>query len=168
VAADNDSTPDKAEQGAWGRPVSVRLGELAMAAALLAAGIFFVWHAALLPFGRVGLPGPGFFPFVLGIALALFAVALLLRSARKHFAASEVVYLGHRDVLVVLAALMCVGLAFERFGTYATLGLFAAVLLLVIARAPFWQVIAGASLGMVAVWALFKVLLGVQLPQGPF
>jgi hypothetical protein len=33
-----------------------------MAVALLAAAMFFVWQSTQLPFGHVGLPGPGFFP----------------------------------------------------------------------------------------------------------
>ena len=69
---------DAEEQGAWARPVSPRLGEIVMAVALLATAVFFVSQAALLPFGRVGLPGPGFFPFALGIVLGVLALAILV------------------------------------------------------------------------------------------
>ena len=137
------------------------------AAALLAAGVFLAWQSALLPFGDVGLPGPGVFPFVLGIALSLLALAIVVRTTRLH-SGGDVVYLGHRDIFVVFVALAGVGFAFQRLGVYATLGLFTAALLLLIARASLWRVILGASLGMVVVWAFFKVLLGVQLPAGPF
>ena len=154
-----------------------------MAAALLAAGLFFAWQSALLPFGNLGLPGPGFFPFVLGIALSLVALAIVARTVREPRARStprgwgpaplnngqgEAVHLGHRDVLVVFAALAGVGFAFERLGAYATLGLFTTALLLIVARTSLWRGVLGASLGMVAVWAFFRVLLGVQLPGGPF
>ena len=146
-----------------------------MAAALLAAGVFFAWQSALLPFGSLGLPGPGFFPFVLGIALSLVALAIVVRTVREPRARSAPrgsgpapVHLGHRDVLVVFAALAGVGFAFERLGAYATLGSFTAALLLIVARTSLWHGVLGAGLGMVAVWAFFRVLLGVQLPGGPF
>ena len=154
------------EQGAWGRPVSARLGQAIAALALLAAGLFFTWHAALLPFGRVGSPGPGLFPFALGIALALLAVVILFVTLRG--AGGDPVYLGHRNVLVVLAALIGVACAFESVDAYVTLGVFAAALLLLVARAPLWRAALGASLGMVAVWAFFNQALGVRLPVGEF
>lgn len=155
------------EQSAWGRPLSARIGEIMMAAALLAAGVFFVWQSVYLPFGRIGLPGPGFFPFALGIVLALFALAILVRSANDR-TDSDAVYLGHRDVLVVFVALAGVALTFEPLGAYVSLGAFTALVLIAVARSALWHAALGASLGMAAVWVVFKVLLGVQLPVGPF
>ena len=165
--ADQETRSNAAEQGAWAHPVSTRLGEAMMALALFAAAVFFVWHAALLPFGRVGLPGPGFFPFALGITFGVLALAILygaLRSANE----GEVIFLGHRDVLIVLVALAGVAMAFERADTYVVLGVFTAVLLLLVARVALWQVVLGATLGMVAVWAVFGLALGVRLPSGAF
>jgi hypothetical protein len=145
----------------------MRVGESIVAIALLGTGLFSIWHAAFLPFGRVGLPGPGFFPFVLGIALALLALAILFHAWRT-VDGGDVVFLGHRDVLVALAALAGVAFAFERVDTYVALGTFAAVLLLLVARAALWRVVLGAILGMVAVWLFFQVALGVRLPIGEF
>jgi len=167
VVADQQ-TPSKAEeQGAWARPVSARLGEAAVALALLGTALFFVWQAAFLPFGRVGLPGPGFFPFVLGIALGLLALVILLHTLWGRSEAGEI-FVGHRDVLAAIASLVGVALAFERADTYLILGTFAAVLLLLVARAALWRVALGAGLGMVAVWAVFNQALGVRLPTGEF
>jgi hypothetical protein len=113
------------------------------------------------------LPGPGFFPLALGIVLGLLALAILCRAL---LSANEggVVFLGHRTVLIVLAALAGVAFAFERADTYLLLGVFAALLLLLVARAAPWRVALGATLGMVAVWALFGLALGVRLPAGEF
>jgi hypothetical protein len=147
--------------------IPARLAESLGAAALLAAGLFFAGQAALLAFGSARLPGPGFFPLVLGAALGLLAIAVLIRSVGER-APREPVALGHRSVLVVLAALAGAALGFERLGAYATLGLFIAALLLLVARVPPWQAALGAGLGMAAVWAVFRLLLGVRLPAGPF
>ncbi len=161
------NTPEADEQAAWGRPVSARVGEIVMAVALLATAAFFIWQSLLLPFGTVGLPGPGFFPFVLGIALALFAAAVLVAATTEIDLAARV-FLGHRDVLVVLAALLGVAFAFERADSYLVLGLFTAVLLLVLAKTALVRVVMGAVLGMVLVWLVFRVGLGVRLPTGDF
>lgn len=138
-----------------------------MAVALLAAAIFFISQAWLLDFGRVGLPGPGFFPFALGIALAV-ASSLILYSVMRSPGRGDLVFLGHRDVLVVMAALAGVAFAFERADSYVVLGVFVAVLLLAIARTTVWQMLLGAILGMVLVWIVFVFALGVRLPAGEF
>ncbi len=138
-----------------------------MALVLLGIGAFFMAFSLPLQFGRVGLPGPGFFPFALGIGLGICAVGLLYRALRDTIDV-EAVFVGHRDVLIALAALMGVATGFEQADSYIVLGLFAAVLLIFIARAALWRVVLGAVLGMVAVWAVFRWALGVRLPAGDF
>ena len=157
--------PEADEQGAWARPVPVRVGESLLALALLGLGLFFAWQASLLSFGGVGLPGPGFFPFALGIALALLALALLF-ALRREGHDGEAVFLGHRNVLVTMLALAGAALAFERLGAYVTLGTFAVAMLLLVARTAGWRALLGAAIGMVAVWLFFGIALGVRLPDG--
>jgi hypothetical protein len=150
-------------QGAWARPVPSRLAEAAVALALFATGLFFAWNALATPFGKVGLPGPGFFPFVLGIALVLLASGILYLIWRGNLE-TNAVYVGHRDVLLAVLAMIGVAIAFERVDSYLALGAFAAFLLLFVARAAPWRVVLGATLGMVAVWLFFNIALGVRLP----
>jgi hypothetical protein len=159
---------DEEEQGAWARPVSAKIGEVIVALALIAVAGFFIWQSALLPFGRVGLPGPGFFPFALGIALTLLAIGILVGVLQGTIAEAKAVFIGHRDVLVVLAALVGVAAAFEQADSYLVLGVFAAVLLLLIARTTPLRVVLGAVLGMVAVYLFFRLALGVRLPASEF
>jgi len=169
------AAPANRPGGAW--PLPARLGEMLGAAALLAAGLFFVWQAALLPLGTARLPGPGFFPLALGAALSLLAAAVLVRALRdralrdralRDRAPRESIPFGHRGVLVVMAALIGAVIGFERLGSYATLGLLMLVLLLLVARTAPWRAALGAAVGIAAVWVVFRVLLGVQLPAGPF
>lgn len=149
------------------RPISVRLGEMLVGLALLATALFFVWQAALLDFGRVELPGPAFFPFALGIALGVLALAILYRALRLADT-GELVFLGHRDVLIAIAALSAVAFGFERVDAYLVLGAFTALMLIFIARAALARVALGVILGMAAVWAVFGQALGVHLPVGEF
>jgi Na+-transporting NADH:ubiquinone oxidoreductase subunit NqrB len=157
--------PEADEQSAWARPVPVRLGEVVLALTLLGVGAFIAWQAALLSFGRVGLPGPGFFPFALGIGLAAIAFALLFILG-KGGGDGGAVFLGHRNVLVTMVALGGAAFAFERLGALVTLGTFAALMLLLVARTAAWRAVLGAAIGMVAVWLFFGIALGVRLPDG--
>ena len=119
-------------------------------------------------FGRVGLPGPGFFPFALGIALGLLALAILFHRLAGARAMARPSSSATATCWSRSPALAGVAFAFERADAYVALGAFAAVLLLLVARAALWRVVLGAVLGMVAVWLFFGVALGVRLPTGEF
>src|SRR5580704_4440724 len=149
------------------RAVSARRGGIVVAAVLAAVGLVFAWQASLLDLGGFELPGPGFFPLVLGSLVFAFAVLIAIEGLRG-VGAGEAVELGHRDVLIVLAALAAAAALFEPLGAYLSLGLFGAVLLVLLARVSIPLAIASAAVAMVACWYFFQVLLGLQLPRGPF
>jgi hypothetical protein len=149
------------------RTVSARRGGIVVAAVLAGVGAVFAWQASLLDFGGFDLPGPGFFPLVLGVLVFAFAVLIAIEVWRDG-GESGTVELGHRDVLIALAALLAVAALFEPLGAYLSLGLFGAVLLVVLARVSVPLAIAAAAVAMVACWYFFQVLLGLQLPRGPF
>ena len=119
--ADQDTPSDAEEQGAWARPVSARVGEIVMAAALLAAGRLLRLAGGAPALRQRRPAGPRLLP-VRARHRARPAGAgdpvLAVRAART----GEAVYLGHRDVLVVLAALAGVAFAFERADSYLVLG----------------------------------------------
>jgi hypothetical protein len=56
---------------------------LAVAAAFMLLGIYLVASAWALPAGVGRLPGPGFFPQVIGSVTMLLSVALLIQTARR-------------------------------------------------------------------------------------
>jgi len=147
--------------------VSARRGGLGAAAAILLTGIFFAWQSIYLDFGDVGLPGPGFFPFWLGVILVGCAGVIIIETVRSHEEQPPVA-LGHRDVLITLAAMVGVPILFESLGTYLTLGLFCVGLLVFIGKVHPLRAVAASAIGMAAVWYFFKVLFGLQLPSGPF
>jgi putative tricarboxylic transport membrane protein len=147
------------------RVVSARHGGMLVAAAIAIAGVLLAWQAALLDLGNFDLPGPGFFPLVLGAAMVTFAIAIGVDRWRS--AEGEAVELGHRDVLVTVAALLAVPLLFEPLGALPTLGLFGVTMLVLVARVHPLLAVAASALGMAACWYFFQVLLGLQLPTGP-
>jgi hypothetical protein len=148
------------------RAISARRGGVAVAASLAATGLVFAWQASLIDLGDLGLPGPGFFPLLLGVTV-VFLSAIVAGRLVLAPAADEPVAFGHRDVLIVLAALLAVPLLFEPLGAYLTLGLFGAVLLVTLARCSIVLAVAAAATAMAACWYFFQVLLGLSLPMGP-
>ncbi len=139
-----------------------------MACTLLGIGLIFVWQASLLDFGGLGLPGPGFFPLLLGAILGASSAVIGLACWRESAKGveGETVELGHYDVMVVFVALLAVPSVFEWLGAYVTLGLFGAALLVLIARTSLWLAGVAALIAMAACWFFFQVLLGLQLPTG--
>ena len=147
--------------------VGMRSGGLWVAGLLMLTGLLFAWQSTELEFGGLPLPGPGFMPLVLGAVLAAFATVIGVERWRD-VAVGETVELGHRDVLVAFAAMLMVPFLFETLGAYITLGAFGTLLLVAIGRVQIWLAIASSIVGMALCWYFFQILLGLQLPTGPF
>jgi putative tricarboxylic transport membrane protein len=147
--------------------VCARRGELFAAGALVAIGVFFIGYSLKLRLGDLSLPGPGFFPLALALALVGLAGWIGFDQWRQR-ASGETIALGHRDVIVALAAMMAVPPLFEPLGAYLTLGLFVVAMVMAIGGVSIVRAVLAAAVGMVACWFVFQVLLGVQLPSGPF
>jgi Tripartite tricarboxylate transporter TctB family len=162
----SDRSEDEPGRARLRLAVSERRGGMVVAGVLAGAGAFFAWQSSLLDLGNLGLPGPGFFPLFLGAVLVAFAAVIGFDCWRSP--AGEAVELGHRDVLIAIAALLAVPLAFEPLGAYITLGLFGTVMLVLIARVRLLPAVAATGLGMAGCWLFFQQLLGLQLPTGPW
>ena len=149
------------------RVIGSRRAGLLAAGALALIGLIFGWQASRLDLGQIGLPGPGFFPLLLGALLVVFAAAIAIEG-RLASPKDEPLEFGHAQVLITFAALLTVPLLFELLGAYITLGLMSAVLLVCIARVSLLLAVVSSAVGMAACWYLFGELLGVRLPIGPF
>jgi hypothetical protein len=147
------------------RAVSSRRGGMLVAGMLAAAGAFFAWQGLLLDLGNIASPGPGFLPLLLGGSIA--ASAILAGIECRQSGASATIDLGHRDVLVAIAALLTVPLVFERLGGYFSLALLGIVILVLIGRIRPLLATVGTMAGMAACWCFFELMLGVQLPPWP-
>jgi hypothetical protein len=161
---------EKVTAAAWRRIpilVDMRSGGLWVAGLLMLTGLLFAWQSTELDFGGLPLPGPGFMPLVLGAVLVACAAVIGVERWRD-VTVGEPVELGHRDVLVAFAAMLMVPFLFETLGAYLTLGAFGTLLLVVIGRVRIWLAIASLIAGMALCWYFFQILLGLQLPTGPF
>ena len=150
----------------WPFECCSRRGGLVVAAVLAIGGVFFSMESLSLTFGNLDLPGPGFFPFALGLLLFALSVAIFVIVFREPREAPKV-ELGHGSVIISFFAMCVTAALFERLGAFLALGAFCAAMLILVARMRIIPALLSSAVGMLAVWYVFKVLLGVQLPAGP-
>ena len=163
----SESSNESGRAGRLPLVVGARGSGICVAAILAAVGALFAWQASLLDLGHVGLPGPGFFPLVLAIVLTVLAIFIGVEHWRAP-AGDEKVALFHRDVLIVMAAALAVPLIFVSLGALLALGLFAVAILVIVAHVRLLIAVPAAAAFVAACWIMFEVLLGLQLPVGPF
>jgi putative tricarboxylic transport membrane protein len=156
----------KATRQAWPFLCCSRTGGLVAAAVLGLVGAGFTIQSLTLTFGDVSLPGPGFFPFALGLLLIALSVAIFVMVLKEPRNVLQV-EVGHAPVLISFVAMCLTAGLFERAGAFLSLGGFMLIMLVAVGRVRIIPAVLASVIGMLVVWYVFKVLLGVQLPAGP-
>ena len=142
-----------------------------VAGCLLLLGLGAVAGAVRLRVGELASPGPGFFPFWLGILLCMASLALLAgslgrgggRTPGKYVAAATPS--GTRKVVGTLLGLAGYAIAFEPLGFAPATFLFLLFLYRVVEPRRWRAAIAGSLIITVISYTLFQ-LLRVPLPSG--
>jgi putative tricarboxylic transport membrane protein len=116
-------------------------------------------------------PGYGFFPFWLGVLMALLSIMLLVDARRRPAEKDELAPIPGREALIkvvlVLAGLGVYAFLMEITG-YVVDTLLLVVLLLGVVEREKWQTTAFVAVLMTALlYLIFQVILGVSLPKGP-
>jgi putative tricarboxylic transport membrane protein len=138
-------------------------------------GVLFCAGSLLYGFGSAGVPGGGFLPFLTGLCLLGLSILQLVLSltkrgsrpspppGRTNFPAKEKT----KRILMVLGALLFYVIALERLGFAVTSVLFMIVIIALDVRK--WRFVLLAAFSFTACfYILFRVLLSVPLPLGPF
>lgn len=139
---------------------------------LLVFSIWVIWASTELIYTVEFSPGAGFFPFWLGISLLVLSVVLLLNSTILKFNITEENPFPGRQALLriisILGSLLVGLLVFERLGFLLTMGLFIAVLLIIVEKYRWYSGIIISALMVFAIYGIFKIGLDVPLPPGLF
>ena len=143
-------------------------GWQAAAVAFAALFAFFAYESFQLSLTDALGPGPGFFPFWLGVLGALLALLLLVRlRLRKAEAGTDAISFdraGVRDVLLVLAGLTAASAVLELAGFRLAMFALLAYLLLVLGARRRLAIALFAAAGSFGVYHVFFDLLRVPLP----
>lgn len=143
--------------------------ESIIATALMGLGLYFMWHATVLPIGWVEGQGPGggAFPFWLSAVMVLAAGGVLVRAlADRRRPAPFFVPAMLRPVVFVSTALVLTTAAIGVIGAYAALILFMVWYLRVFGHRS-WRLtglLTGAT--MLFLFFFFEVTLKILLPKG--
>lgn len=134
----------------------------------LVVGVAFAWGATEYSFGTSARPGPGYFPFGLGILLALLGALVLFKALTLESEGGDPIGdIAWRPLLVIVAAVAVFGLALPRLGLIVTLPLL--ITLSALAGKEFhWRDVLISSVVLTAgSWALFILGLKLTIPVWP-
>jgi putative tricarboxylic transport membrane protein len=144
-------------------------GQLVPAVIWVSIGSAIAAGAYNLGLGALNRPGPGLFPFVIGVGMALLSLSVTATAFRVVKAPASAAETSRAlPVIAVVAALVFYAVALERIGFALCTPLFLVTLLGVLGRSS-WLVATTVSAGItVGSYLIFAKLLQINLPIGPF
>jgi hypothetical protein len=138
----------------------------AVAGVFLLLGAFICFEGLQVPVGTVRMPGAGFFPLLLGIALGGLALLLLATSLLSTAAEAFRIWPERAEVVYLGATVAAAVLLFERAGFLVTMTLFLVVAVRVLGKTAWPTVIALAAVGSATAYVVFGRVLQIALPSG--
>ncbi len=132
---------------------------------LMIFGAAVAWQAEKLSFGSFRAPGPGFFPYCLGLILMGLSLVVLVQGVRKKAGLPET-GLRRDKVSIALAAIFAYALVLDFLGYLLSSFILMSVLIRITVKKAWWFAPVLACLISLASYILFKVWLKVLLPAG--
>lgn len=87
-------------------------------------GLAFSWGATAYSFGSSARPGPGYFPFGLGLLLAALGAIVLFKALTIETEGGDPIgAVAWRPLLIIVGAVVVFGIALPRLGMYVALPL---------------------------------------------
>jgi len=134
----------------------------------LAIGVGFAWGATDYSFGTSARPGPAYFPFGLGIILALLGVATifeaLVSKAQDGDLIGSIVW---RPLLIILGAVVGFGFLLPRAGLVITLPFLIVLSSWASDEFRLTTALISSVVLTVASWLIFVKGLGLTIPMWP-
>lgn len=134
----------------------------------LVVGVAFAWGSNEYSFGTSARPGPGYFPFGLGILLALLGALVLFKALTLESEGGDPIgVIAWRPLLVIVAAVAVFGFALPRLGLAGTLPLLITMSALAGDEFHWRDVLISSVVLTVGSWALFIWGLKLTIPLWP-
>ena len=134
----------------------------------LLVGLAFAWGATEYNFGSSAKPGPGYFPFGLGILLALLGGMVLFKSVTIESPDGDPIgAIAWRPLLVIVGAIAMFGLALPKLGLVVTLPLLIFVSSLAGDEFHWKDALISALVLTAGSWAIFVWGLKLTIPVWP-
>jgi hypothetical protein len=131
-------------------------------------GVSFSWGATFYSFGSSARPGPGYFPFGLGILLALLGAFTLFEALTIETDDGEPVgAFAWRPLITILASVVLFGYLLPRLGMAATIPILVIVSSLAGGEFHWRDVIILCVVLAIGSWAIFILGLKLVIPLWP-
>ena len=135
----------------------------------LAIGLGIAFYSMKYGLGKFSSPGPGFMPFLSGLALAGLALVVFLQQLSKGSREKLKdlwVQKNWPSIMMVMAALVLYTIFFRSLGFLLATFLLTAFLLRVMEPLSWKKVLTGALGAAIGSYAIFQLWLEAQLPKG--
>lgn len=134
----------------------------------LAVGLAFAWGATFYRFGDSSRPGPGFFPFGLGLLTALLGLVILFNALSVERADGDAIGpLAWKPLGFIVGAVVLFGWALPQLGLVVALPLLVVVAALAGDEFHIGEVIVNALVLTLLCWAIFIWGLKLTIPLLP-
>lgn len=151
--------------------MKVRTSDIWSSSFWLLFSILLFIESYKLGIGKYYDPGPGFLPFLIGVAFGILSLGLLmmtLRTKRQCLKGEILQEVRWTNVTFILASMLTYGFFLEKLGFVASTFVFIGALLWIIERKKWYIVIIIASITALLSYVVFELFLHAHLPKGIF
>lgn len=132
-------------------------------------GAVFAVGATNYSMGTSARPGPGYFPLILSVIMALLGAFVLFKSLTIEVEGGDPIgHIAWRPLLVIVAAIAVFGLALPRLGLVITVPILIVMTSLAGDEFKWKGVLATAVVLTVGSWAIFVLGLKLVIPMWPW
>jgi hypothetical protein len=134
----------------------------------LVVGIGFAWGALNYSFGSSARPGPGYFPFGLGILLAILGALTLFESLTIETEGGEPIGdIAWKPLIIIVGAIALFGLLLPRLGMVISLPILVITSAMAGDEFHWGEALVNAAILTVGSWAVFILGLNLVIPLWP-
>jgi hypothetical protein len=134
----------------------------------IAIGVGFAWGASNYSFGSAARPGPAYFPFGLGVILAVLGLFVLFKGLTLDVPGGDKIGgWPFKPWIVILGAVVIFGLALPRLGMIITLPLLIGIASLASGEFHWKEVLINIVVLTLGCWLVFIKGLGLTIPVWP-
>jgi hypothetical protein len=135
----------------------------------IVVGIGFAWGATHYSFGSSARPGPAYFPFGLGIIMAVLGALILFKALTVESEGGDKVGgIAWKPLAIVVGSVVLFGLLLPRLGMFVTLPLLVVTSALAGDEFHWGEALANAAILTVGSWAVFIYGLNLAIPLWPW
>ena len=134
----------------------------------VAVGVGFAWGALNYSFGSSARPGPAYFPFGLGVLLAILGAVTLFEALTIETEDGEPIgAISWKPLLIIIGSIALFGFLLPRLGMVLALPILVVTSALAGDEFHWGEALANAAVLTVGSWAIFIYGLGLVIPLWP-